>query len=94
MEVLVSYFSCNIPTLSETLSRKLPEGEGTPCPKQTIYLKYKWQEQDLSSQPQLVQKWIFNHYAIQAEVWCRSMCKYGLGVNHFKIKPTAGSFNL
>ena len=56
MEVLVSYFSCNIPTLSETLSRKLPEGEGTPCPKQTIYLKYKWQEQDLSSQPQLVQK--------------------------------------
>ena len=36
LEVLVFYFSCNIPVLSETSIRKLPEGEGTPCSKQIL----------------------------------------------------------
>ena len=51
VEVLVSYFSCNISVLSETSLRKLSEGEGTSCSQQTLYLKYKWQEQDLNSEP-------------------------------------------
>ena len=29
----------------------------------------------------------FNHYAIEAEVCPRPMCKYDLGVSHFKGTP-------
>ena len=31
VEVLMSYFSCNIPVLSEISLSKLPEGEGASC---------------------------------------------------------------
>lgn len=41
MEVLVSYFSCNMTVLSETSLRNLPEGEEIPCSQQTLYLKCK-----------------------------------------------------
>ena len=51
MEVLVPYFSCNTPVLSETSLRKLPEGEKTPCSQRALHLKYKWREEDLNSQP-------------------------------------------
>ena len=51
MEVLVSYFSCNMTVLSETSLRNLPEGEEIPCSQQTLYLKCKWQVQDFNTQP-------------------------------------------
>ena len=41
VEKLVYYFSCNIPVLSKTSARKLPEEEGTFCLQQTLYLRYK-----------------------------------------------------
>ena len=42
-----------------------------------INFKCKWQDEI----------WIFNHYAVEAKVWSRPMCKYGLGVSLFKDTP-------
>ena len=66
--------------------------EGTPCSKQTLYLKYMWQEQHLSSQPLSASLTI--QPLCHTKVRSSSMCKYGLDKNHFRGKPMAGTFNL
>ena len=65
-----------------SLFHKCPHSDlQNKLPKCNTNFKYvaRW---DLNSQI-----WIFNHHAIDAEVWSRPMCKYGLGVSHFKGTP-------
>ena len=46
--------SCHLQIIDWIYTLYLPECQGTPCSKQELYLKFKWQQQNSNPQPQNV----------------------------------------
>ena len=81
--LLVCYYHVTYEVQSESTLYSLPECQGTPCPKQASYLKFKW----------LPRNWIRTHNHLVREETLNHLAKWAKWFSCFVSIYLYGAFN-
>ena len=85
----VCYYHVTYKFQSESSLLSLPECQGTFCPKQEPYLKFKWYQRDTNPHKHLVRKGILNHLAklaVRVFVFEQSGCGFKIRCCHLNFR--------